>query len=367
MLLGHLPLVPTWRTALEKVFSHELGTLPHCWKNGNPDPARPETWKPLLQELASNELGLNGLTYAFLTRVANAQDSPVTGPSEPLNFPLPDRFQLEESIGKGGFGIVYRATDRQSSQPVAIKRFHPKLSESIRLALLQSNTRLRDLSSRPDFPCSLCRVGEIIEMGGEMTVLMEYFEGLGAERNFDLFDWFFERRDRPFTPDEIGRIAERVAHGALYLFENGLYHPDISLENVLIRGDGSVALGDYDLLLREGEEASFPLNGVPDYWAPEQWRLDCIAGESTIVWTLGILIYELSVMRRVLIAGPFSYEKLIASWHRTMKQFLQREMRRRVPPDFHPDLVRLALSATAFDPKERPSLGELHRQLAGFK
>jgi tetratricopeptide (TPR) repeat protein len=167
---------------------------------------------------------------------------------------ISDRFELLERIGRGGFGVVFRARDRKLNRFVAFKAIPPG-----------------GLSS-----AAIQREAEIAAQLEHEGLVRLYDYGLcdgGAYLLFDLLTG--ETLDRrlsagPLPPREAIRIALEITRALVYAHARGVLHRDLKPANVFLTDDGKVKVLDFGLAyyFGQGPERS----GTPGYMAPEQAR-----------------------------------------------------------------------------------------------
>ncbi|HEY1417292.1 MAG TPA: serine/threonine-protein kinase, partial [Myxococcaceae bacterium] len=198
---------------------------------------------------------------------------------------IADRFELLERIGRGGFGVVFRARDRKLSRFVAFKAIPPG-----------------GLSS-----AAIQREAEIAAQLEHEGLVRLYDYGLcdgGAYLLFDLLTG--ETLDRrlsggPLPPREAIRIALEVTRALVYAHARGVLHRDLKPANVFLTDDGKVKVLDFGLAyyFGQGPERS----GTPGYMAPEQAR-GGPEDARTDVHGVGLLLREMLSGQRSGAAGP---------------------------------------------------------------
>jgi predicted enzyme related to lactoylglutathione lyase len=170
------------------------------------------------------------------------------------------RYVLQEVVGAGGMGLVYRAWDPQLERSVALKILRGgrlgERGESELIAEARSLARLNDPN-----------VVAVYDAGaddGLLFLVMELIEG------HSLRTVLGERPRRGWN--ELERIFADAARGLAAAHDAGLVHRDVKPENVLIGRDGRVRVTDFGLALDEpgGAAASAGLAGTPLYLAPER-------------------------------------------------------------------------------------------------
>jgi tetratricopeptide (TPR) repeat protein len=196
-------------------------------------------------------------------------------------------FRLEELLGRGGMGAVYRAvrTDRDFSQQVALKlvRSHLHADEWTRRFL-----RERQILARLDHPY-IARLLDGGSIDGRPYIAMEYVQGVTADVYVSGKD--LSLRDRVIL---FRNVCEAVgyAHGQLVV------HRDIKPQNILVQANGLPKLLDFGIAkpLEEDEDGALTRASqrvlTPHYAAPEQ-VLGLPVTAATDVYALGALLYSL--------------------------------------------------------------------------
>jgi serine/threonine-protein kinase len=194
-------------------------------------------------------------------------------------------YEVEQRIGRGGMGEVYRAFDPRLERPVALKVLAPRLAEdeAFRERLLRESR----LAASLDHP-NVVPVYDAGETDGTLFIAMRYVEGT------DLRELL--RSEGPLTPERTIAIAAQVADALDSAHARGLVHRDVKPSNVLIdrrEGREHCYLADFGLTqsvtnrpVTDGE-----LMGTVDYVAPEQIRGEPVDGRAD-VYALGCLVYE---------------------------------------------------------------------------
>jgi predicted Ser/Thr protein kinase len=206
-------------------------------------------------------------------------------------------YQVEELLGQGGMGVVYRARDTRLGRPVALKVLPPELSrDQDRKGRFLQEARAAAAVTHP----AIAQVYDVDEGPDGLFIAMELVEGKTVKaliqgRELDLLGAL--------------EIAARVGGGLQKAHEAGIVHRDIKPENVVVTPDGHAKILDFGLakLLEptapqapEGishmetlakTQAGFVL-GTLRYMSPEQARGQAVDHRSDI-FSLGIVLYEM--------------------------------------------------------------------------
>lgn len=195
------------------------------------------------------------------------------------------RYRLEARLGRGGMGVVWRATDLLLGRQVAVKELVLDTSLSAEESRLQRERALREARAIAQLrDPHIIVVHDVVEQDERPCIVMELIEGGSLAERIS--------RSGPVDAAEAARMgidllgALRRAHGA------GVLHRDLKPANVLLTGDGRVVLTDFGIAQVAGsttltESGSFV--GSPEYTAPE--RMSGVrTGPESDLWSLGALL-----------------------------------------------------------------------------
>jgi serine/threonine protein kinase len=206
--------------------------------------------------------------------------------NEPGAFGKVGSFHLQEELGRGGMGVVYKAWDDSLRRVVAVKFIRQDRSlSSVAHERFFREARAAAAVSHPN----IVVVHRIDEVKGTPFIVMEYVDGESLEKLI--------AKGRRFTPMELLQLILQITEGLQAAHENGIVHRDIKPSNVMVEsGSGRSKISDFGLA-RVGEEISSDseegtLLGTPAYMSPEQVNGTAIDGRSDL-FSLGCLIYAL--------------------------------------------------------------------------
>ena len=192
-------------------------------------------------------------------------------------------YALDELLGEGAVGLVFRATRVPDGEVVALKVLRKELSgdESFRRRFAHEARAAQEVESS-----NLVPILEGGEVDGRHFLAVRYVEGRTLEERIEAED--------PLGSKDIARVAAHVGRALDALHEAGLVHRDVKPSNVLFDAEGRPMLTDfglakgpaYTVLTRTGQ-----IVGTLDYLAPELIRGQP-ATPSTDIYALGCVVYE---------------------------------------------------------------------------
>jgi serine/threonine protein kinase len=224
---------------------------------------------------------------------------------------LLDRYTVQQQLGEGGMGVVYRAVDERG-EPVAIKVLHATVASSPDLvARFQREADAQAMLSHPNI-AALHAVG-VTDDGG-MFFVLELIEGHDLATVLD---------DGPLAPVRAVAITKQLLSGLHHAHQFGMIHRDLKPENVLLAhtlAGEQAKLIDFGLVKLVsavfGEEEGQRLTrtgvvfGTPQYMSPEQMRGETVDPRSDL-YAIGIMLCEMLTGRR-----PFEAEEVTELWQR---------------------------------------------------
>jgi predicted Ser/Thr protein kinase len=241
-----------------------------------------------------------------------------------LDRPELDRYAIEEVLGEGAMGIVYRAHDRELGRRVAIKM----MKDAAPTERFRREARAAAGIAHPN----VVAVHDAGESGGRPWLVMELVEG------------------RPMSAlmrEEQGklvRILERAARGVAAAHAQGIVHRDVKPSNILVGSGDQPKVADFGLAHWADGSAGLTKTGsaigTPLYMAPEQVLAGAITTR-TDVYALGAILYEILMGR-----PPHEARNLVDLHARIAND-------EPMPPPGPPPLRAVCLKALEKDPARR--------------
>jgi eukaryotic-like serine/threonine-protein kinase len=263
-------------------------------------------------------------------------------------------YRLEEQIGAGGMGVVYRAHDEQLERDVGIK-------------VLPAGS-LTDKSARKRFrkeALSLAKlnhpnIATVHEFGTESNtdfLVTEFIEGITLDSKL---------ASGALPVDEVIRLGIQLTDGLSAAHERGIVHRDLKPANLRLTPDGRLKILDFglaqfmpqvtDLTLTATATNSHEVSGTLPYMAPEQLRGEKADARNDI-WSTGAVLYEMATGKR-----PFPQTNPSLLIDAILNQ--PPEAPSKVNPAVTAEMDGIILKALAKDPKARyQTARELARDL----
>jgi serine/threonine-protein kinase len=254
-------------------------------------------------------------------------------------------YRLEELLGRGGMGVVYRAWDPRLKRQVAVKLIAPELSGDP--AFRERFLAEAELAAALEHP-NVVPIHDAGEVEGQLYLVMRLVEGSDLKTLL--------AAEAPLAPGRAVAICAQLGGALDAAHARGLVHRDVKPSNVLLGQDEHVYLADFGLTRELAEQGALAGDGrsvgTPAYVAPEQIRGDDAAAAAD-QYALGCVLYECLTG-----APPFAGERELAVLFAHLEDEPPRASGRNgeIPDAIDPVLQR----ALAKDPGERyPTCGEL--------
>jgi TonB family protein len=197
------------------------------------------------------------------------------------------RYQVQESIGYGAMGAVYKAFDPLIKRTLAIKTIRldiPRQSPQYKsfIERFYHEARISGTLSHPN----IVTLFDIGEEGGLPYLAMEFVEG-------ETIASIVERGLR-FKPEKVIGLVSQVASAIDYAHTKGVIHRDIKPSNLILYDTDRVKVTDFGIakLVDAEMTQSGTLLGTPSYMSPEQAMGDKLDGRSDI-FSLGVCAFEM--------------------------------------------------------------------------
>ncbi|QDG53813.1 serine/threonine protein kinase [Persicimonas caeni] len=226
---------------------------------------------------------------------AGAVPSELAAPSDTLTGELlSGRYLVQDCLGEGAMGAVYRAEHTLMKKTVAVKVLRPQITQ--RQELVERFQREAQAAANIDHP-NICSASDFGRMDdGTFFLVIEYLEGRTLEDEL--------AEHGRLAPDRATHIAAQIASALARAHKLDVVHRDLKPENIMLverEGDADfVKILDFGVakvrLTEEHEEAQLTkagtVWGTPRYMSPEQAAGGEVDGRSDL-YSLGVILYEM--------------------------------------------------------------------------
>ena len=211
------------------------------------------------------------------------------GPAAPRRWtaqpPQLSGYEVQDELGRGGMGVVYRAWDQRLHRPVAIKMLlagdfaRPDERERFEREA-EAAAGLRHVN--------IVQVYHVGDLEGRPYFTMEFVEGGSLAEKL---------AGTPLPAGEAAALLATLAEAVQAAHDHGIVHRDLKPGNVLLTDDGTPKIADFGLARRLDDGAGVTRSGTPlgtpNYMAPEQaLGLTHAIGPAADVYALGAILYE---------------------------------------------------------------------------
>jgi len=222
-------------------------------------------------------------------------------------------YHILEELGRGGMGVVYKATDTKLKRTVALKFLpHHLTKNDTDLTRFLQEAQAAAALNHPN----VCTIHEIHDEGEHPFIVMEYVEGrtlrdvihtpLGPPEVSGQAPSRGEKVVSPPLKGDLGGCKElslndlidipiQIAEALKAAHAKGIIHRDIKSENIMVTDDGRVKVMDFGLAKLRGSvklTKTGTTTGTAAYMSPEQFKNEEV-DHRTDIWSLGVVLYEI--------------------------------------------------------------------------
>ncbi|HLW76129.1 MAG TPA: serine/threonine-protein kinase, partial [Bryobacteraceae bacterium] len=202
---------------------------------------------------------------------------------------LQERYELRETLGRGGMGIVYKAFDRLMNREVALKTIldidNP---ETLQLFYKEWSTLVTMV--HPNV-INIYDIGEFEQDGAKKPFfVMPLLPGVTLDR-------LIKDASPRLNVAGVMSIIDQAARGLQAAHEQGLIHRDVKPSNIFVMDDGSVKIIDFGIVRSASALSKTTLKGTLFYMAPEQLEMKPPSPLSDM-FALGVVTYEALTRQR---------------------------------------------------------------------
>ncbi|KAL2064790.1 hypothetical protein VTL71DRAFT_3930 [Oculimacula yallundae] len=266
----------------------------------------------------------------------------------------PPPYVLEELIGKGSFGRVYKGKNVNTAAVVAIKiididesdTINPRNADSYSEFLKEINA-LKVLSEKKAKNINL--IIDAMPVNQAMWMITEYCGGGSVATLM-----------KPTAPGGLNEkwiipILREVAEAIFYVHDAGIIHRDIKCANVLVTEQGNVQLCDFGVagMIESKLDKRSTIIGTPHWMAPELFGASPSYGSEVDIWAFGSMVFEIATGLPPNVANGVSYDRL--------GSYLQNHTPRLEGGNYSNNLRDLVAYCLEEDPKKRPTISNIQR------
>jgi len=241
----------------------------------------------------ASDAGVEGVNHSAASLASGAGkaagEGPIGSPADlgrRLEGQRLGHYLLEQFVGGGGMGAVFRATDTRLSRVVAVKVMARDRTDEDTLRRFQNEAQS---AARLDHP-NIARVYYVGEDAGLNFIVFEYIEGVNI-RDYVL-------RRGPLPLEEAVNFTMQLAEALEHAHQRSVVHRDIKPSNVLVTGNGQLKLVDMGLARMhqvKASDAELTATGVTlgtfDYISPEQAKDPRSADVRSDLYSLGCTLF----------------------------------------------------------------------------
>lgn len=205
---------------------------------------------------------------------------------------MPSKYVLEQELGAGGMGRVYRARlvgEAGFERPVVIKKLLDATDPGLIALFVEEARRYAVLDHE-----NIGRIFDFERIDNDLCIVLEFIDGWSLSE-------FIDRHlilDKLPPAELVVFIVSRVCRGLQYVYERAaIVHRDISPSNIMMTREGTVKLIDFGIAARSGTRSE-NLVGKPSYMAPEVIASMHMDNRSDI-FSLGSVFYEMLTLDRL--------------------------------------------------------------------
>ncbi|ESA43904.1 polarity-defective 6, variant 2 [Neurospora crassa OR74A] len=263
-------------------------------------------------------------------------------------------YQLEELIGKGSFGRVYKATDNKSNAVVAVKiidieesdRENPRLADTYS-EFMKETSALKLLSNSGAKNINL--ILDVLPVGQSMWLITEYCAGGSVATLM-----------KPTAPGGLQEkwiipILREVAEAIFWVHKEGIIHRDIKCANVLVTETGAVQLCDFGVagIVETKFDKRSTFIGTPHWMAPELFEPTPSYSTPVDIWAFGSMVYEIASGLPPNVMSGFNIPQL--------GNYIKSHAPRLEGDQYSDNLKDLVAFCLVEDPAKRPTIEQVQR------
>ncbi len=293
------------------------------------------------RRLLDLDLGIAPGAETLVLVAAIQSDSPLPDvPRDDMVFPAirhPDHirgYEIHEELGRGSYGVAFRATQPVIGRDVAIKVISARYANDADfIRRFETEAQIIAQLEHPQ----IVPLYDYWREPGNAYLVMRYLRGGSLDSS------------QPWPPERAAHIIDQIAAALAHAHQRGVVHRDVKPNNILLDEAGNPYLADFGLakLLQPAGEASAEetMTGTPDYLSPEQIQSRPTTPLSD-QYSLGLVAYQLLIGEK-----PYQTDSLYQLFEMHLREPLPPIHRRR--PEIPAAVDHVLGRATAKNPADR--------------
>src|SRR5580698_9709210 len=251
-----------------------------------------------------------------------------------------DHYRIDAAVARSGMAVLYRGTNLENGQQVAIKIPH---------AEMQADPVLFERFKREE------EIGQLLDHPG----VVKTYNSEQRSRVYMVIEWASGRllrsilnEEKTLSPDRAVRITLNICEALDYMHKHGIVHRDLKPENVMVDEDDNIKLIDFGIAMKEDARRLTFVNlsaslGTPDYISPEQVKGQR-GDQRSDVYAVGIMLYEMLTGQ-----VPFIEPNPLAAMNERLLH--DPTSPRELNPEIAPELEEIIFRALEREPRHRYS------------
>ena len=283
------------------------------------------------RRLLSLDLGVTPGTETLVLVDAIQSGAPLPAAHRPDHI---RGYEIHEELGRGSYGVAFRATQSVVGRDVAIKVISARFANDADfIRRFETEAQIIAQLEHPQ----IVPLYDYWREPGNAYLVMRYLRGGSLDGS------------QAWPPERAARLIGRIAAALAHAHQHGIIHRDVKPTNILLDEEGNPYLTDFGLakLLQQTGEASAgeTITGTPDYLSPEQVQSRPTTPQSD-QYSLGLVAYQLLTGEK-----PYQADSLFRLFEMHLRDPLPSVRRRR--PDVPAAVDHVLGRATAKNPADR--------------
>jgi len=213
------------------------------------------------------------------------------GAGDPTQIETPrilGRYRLDELIGEGGFGQVWKGYDPELDRLVAVKVLRPERHKSVFQVARFIDEAKKVAKLRHQ---NIVAIHDVGRHEGFCFMVTDFIEGVDLGKRIEM---------RNLPTEEAVEIVAKVADALHHAHQQGIIHRDVKPQNILLDSRNEPVITDFGIAVTEdaGRDGDSDTSGTPAYMAPEQTGVGSLPVDTrTDIYSLGVVLYQLLIRR----------------------------------------------------------------------